>query len=242
MTNEELRKLRGYYHSLVGLQQVLAGPSSNPGIVLKETAQLIQEEFDRIYQDIPGLLPSLNIERHRLPRDPNLYRKQGILSMLALAVGKLKVAVDTPESTPVTQSRQFSFVKDASLRQIIERDYVEIQKAYVASCWKSVIILCGGTIEAILTDLLVADEPAAKGSAKAPNKGDISKWDLADLINVGVDLLLVKPGVEKLSHSVREYRNLVHPGNEIRNKLTFDEEEARIAIEVLHMLHRDLSP
>ena len=55
MTNEELRKLRGYYHSLVGLQQVLAGPTSRPGIVQKETAQLIQKEFDRIHQDIPGL-------------------------------------------------------------------------------------------------------------------------------------------------------------------------------------------
>jgi hypothetical protein len=61
------------------------------------------------------------------------------------------------------------------------------------------------------------------------------------LILVAVDLRLVTPGVEKLSHSVREYRDLVHPSVQVRTQLKSDKEEARIAIEVLNMLHRDLS-
>jgi len=85
------------------------------------------------------------------------------------------------------------------------------------------------------------NKPAAIVSKSAPKESDISRWGLADLINVAVELELVSVGIEKLSHSIREYRNLVHPGNELRNKLAFDSEEAKIAIEVLNILHRDLS-
>lgn len=34
---------------------------------------------------------------------------------------------------------------------------------------------------------------------------------------------------------------LVHPGNEVRTSLKFGKEEARIALTVLEMIHRDLS-
>jgi hypothetical protein len=135
----------------------------------------------------------------------------------------------------------FSFIKDGDLKKCLERDYSEIQRAFVSRCWKSVIILSGGAIEAILTDLLLANSSMALASSKAPKQSDITKWDLADLINVSVDASLVSSGVEKLSHPIREYRNLVHPGNEIRTKLTFNSEEARIALEVLNIVHRDLS-
>jgi hypothetical protein len=92
-----------------------------------------------------------------------------------------------------------------------------------------------------LTDVLLQDPSLARRASKAPKDPDITRWDLSHLIEVCVELKLVSSGIEKLSHSVRAYRNLVHPGNEIRNKLMFDEEEARIALEVLHMVHRDLS-
>jgi hypothetical protein len=115
------------------------------------------------------------------------------------------------------------------------------QRAYVANCWKSVIILAGGAIEALLLDALSSDIAKAKAASSAPNKADLTKWDLADLINVAVEIHVVPNSVDKLSHSVRQYRNLVHPGNELRQRLTFDHEEARIAFEVLNMVDRELT-
>jgi hypothetical protein len=64
---------------------------------------------------------------------------------------------------------------------------------------------------------------------------------LSKLIAVAVEMNKVSDAVEKLSNPVREYRNLAHPGNELRTGLSFGAEEARIALEVLHILHRDLS-
>jgi hypothetical protein len=164
---------------------------------------------------------------------------------LAAAVSRLKTALEAPESRPVTETREFTCVSDAALRRILERDYQEIQRAYIATCWKSVIILAGGAIEATLADLLLRHQERAVKATKAPSRPDVRadprQWDFTTLIDVAVELELVSVGVEKLSHAVRGYRNLVHPGNEIRTKLTFGAEEARIAIEVLNMVHRDLS-
>jgi hypothetical protein len=157
-----------------------------------------------------------------------------------MVIGRLKTIIEQPTNTPVTEQRQFRFINNVKLRTIIERDYSEIQRAYIAQCWKSVIILSGGSIEAILADLLKSNEKAAISAKSAPSETDIMRWDLSQLIKVAVELKLVSVGVEKLSQPLREYRNLVHPGNEIRNDLRFDSEEARIAIEVLNIVQRDL--
>jgi hypothetical protein len=61
------------------------------------------------------------------------------------------------------------------------------------------------------------------------------------LIVVAVGLRLINPGVERLSQSIREYRDLVHPIVEIKTALRVDAEEAKIAVEVLNMIHRELA-
>ncbi len=234
MTEEELRKLRAYYHSLLGQQRAF----ERSDYTAKAAVLVLEEELGSIEADFPGLVPRFDSSAFQFHYG---YKISGLSSYLAAAIARLRVAIEPSESTPVTQTREFSFVRNAELRSILERDYAEIQRAFVASCWKSVIILSGGAIEAILVDRLQSEPSRATASNKAPKNADISKWDLNDLVNVAVDLGYVSPGAEKLTHSVRDYRNLVHPGNEIRKKLRFDSEEARIALEVLHIIWRDLS-
>ena len=163
------------------------------------------------------------------------------MGMLSMVLGRLQTALEESTTVPVTEKREFAFISNSDLKAIIERDYEEIQRAFISQCWKSVIILCGGAIEAILTDLLLRNETAATSAKCAPKNSDITRWSFSELIDVAVELKLISDGMQKLSHPLREYRNLVHPGNEIRNKLYFGEEEARIAVELLHILHRDLT-
>lgn len=137
-------------------------------------------------------------------------------------------------------TRAFSFIKDKKLKEIIERDYSEIVKGFATDCYKSVIILCGGSLEALLLYRLRENEQAAKKSNKAPKEEDIEKWDLNYLIDVATDIKIIEnPAIKKLSHSVREYRNLVHPGRELRSRLKVEPEEAKIAFEVLNILIRE---
>lgn len=243
MNSDDLKKLRKHYHILLRQQPIFEEESKTN--ISEHSVNQMATTIRRIESDFPGLLPPFALNQFFSHRgaDTNIsyYVVSGIRSYLAIALGILEVEVETDEGNPVTETKEFSFVKNNDIRKCLERDYTEIQRAFIARCWKSVIILSGGAIEAILTDLLEANASRATGSQKAPKQKDITRWDLADLINVSVELDLVSSGVEKLSHSVREYRNLVHPGNEIRNKLTFDSEEAKIALEVLHIVHRNLS-
>jgi hypothetical protein len=249
MNEAELNKLRGFYHSIIGQQQVLmnlklSGPPEN---CPKSTVFPLLEEFKQVNAEFPKLIEpfadgaysGFTSGPHGQPQ--KYYNLPGVLTYASALLGRIKVLIAEPSNTPVTESRDFSFINDPKIKKIVDRDYDEIQRAYISNCWKSVIILCGGAIEAILMDLLSSRDEEAKQAESAPNKLDISTWDLSELINVSVELKWVKEGVGKLSHPLREYRNLVHPGNEIRNKLQFDAEEAKISLEVLNMLHRDLT-
>jgi len=239
----QLKKMRQFYHSLLGQQRVLN--QITHAAVPHHIVVVLISELEELEKEFPRLLPKLDVKdffSYKSGTGTPYYYTDGIRALLATILGRLQVLIEETDSIPVTERKAFTFIQSPELRKVIERDFSEVQRAYIAECWKSVIILCGGTIEAILTDLLLANGARAKSSGAAPGRiSDITKWDLTDLISVAVDLKLISAGVEKLSHSLREYRNLVHPGNEIRNKLTFDAEEARIALEVLNIVYRDLS-
>ena len=65
------------------------------------------------------------------------------------------------------------------------------------------------------------------------------EWNLSELITVANDLKKIKVGVDKLSYSLREYRNLVHPGKELTSGFEVKEEEATIALNVVKMVLRE---
>lgn len=238
MNEEQNKRLRAYYHSLARQQRFLDTLTGGVLIPFGAVRPLFLE-LALLKGDFPDFVP-FDPEQRQLNTDSSISIIS-VMSMLSMVLGRLQTALEDSTDVPVTEKREFEFISDPNLKVILERDYEEIQRAFISRCWKSVIILCGGAIEAILTDLLSRDETAAVCAKCATSEKDITRWDLSTLIDVSVELKLVSAGIQKLSHPLREYRNLVHPGNEIRNKLEFGAEEARIAVELLHILHRDLT-
>ena len=157
---------------------------------------------------------------------------------LESAISSLESVRNQARVVPKIDPMDFSFIRDPRLRAVLERDSFELQQVFAAGHWKSSMILSGGVIEGILMDLL-ANRPETFTAAEAPKKNDITRWTLDELIRVALALSAVNGAVGRLSHSVREYRNLVHPGREIRENLTFGREEATIAVEVLRILVRE---
>jgi len=238
MDSDKHKKLTGYYQSLLEQKRFLDTLSGGTRIIGSQLRPLLME-FDLLQKDFPDIIP-FDPEYDRL-RDAAFYDYISYRGYLAIVIGRLQAELNQPTDTPITEKRQFTFITNSDLRAIIERDYEEIQRAFISNCWKSVIILCGGIIEATLTDLLLSNNTIALTAESAPQEKDITRWDFSKLIDVSVELKLVSDGVQKLSHPLREYRNLVHPSNEICNQLSFNAEEAKIAVEVVHILHRDLT-
>ncbi len=191
-------------------------------------------------RDLPGVLPAFDAEqlRGRWSAVFGRYDVTLVHTWLDAAIASLETAQEYSRLEPKIEPMDFSFIHDPRLRGVLDHDTFELQQVFHAGYWKSSIVLAGGAIEGILTDLL--NRPEAFSAAGAPRKNDITRWTLDELIRVALELNSVNGAVGRLSHSVREYRNLVHPGREIRENLGFGREEATIALEVLRILVRDL--
>lgn len=237
MTVDQVKQLRGFFHSLKYHEKNLSSLNRDDHNLIGPAGKIIIEEITKIKDQFPNFVLSVNLDTLG---DSDFYDINGLKAIIGSILGRIEPELAEVQDTPVTQIKEFIFIQNPKLREIIERDYQEIQRAFVAQCWKSALILAGGLIEAILLDGLEQKRDLALASSNAPKKPDLSKWDLSNLIEVSVELQLVTSGVEKLSHPIREFRNLVHPGNELRKKLTYGGEEARIGLEVLNMIHRDL--
>lgn len=244
MSEYDINSLRENYHALRDIKKIVEETGARGHVIESNLVREYENFLANAEKDLPGLLNSLNSQEffsHQGGTHTSYYRYEGILVHISRNLSKLNVRVDQQDSTPVTVSKTFDFVTDDELRKILERDYQELQRGIVNGNWKSSIIISGGSIEAILLDLLMRNAAAATSSSKAPRESELNKWDLNSLIEVSVEEKLINSGVATLSHSVREYRNLIHPGVEIRKGLKVEPEEAKIAMNVLDMLIRELS-
>ena len=61
-------------------------------------------------------------------------------------------------------------------------------------------------------------------------------WTLNDFINSAYELRIINEDVKKFSHVVREFRNYIHPYQQLCSKFTPDKHTALICLQVLKAL------
>lgn len=124
----------------------------------------------------------------------------------------------------------FHLVRDVQLRAILERDWSELTACHDVGASKSVLILAGSLIEAVLVDYFLAHLPAGKTDV------DILKMELAPLIAEARAAGVISDRAKELSTVVRTHRNLVHPGRERRLAEKFDQDSAEVARALVRMI------
>lgn len=127
---------------------------------------------------------------------------------------------------------------EAQAIPIIENRLAEARKALGAGAHLSVIFLCGSVLEAVLLGA-AQKEPARFNRATASPKdknGSVKQfheWSLAQFIDVACEIDLLKPDVKKFSHGLRDFRNYIHPYEQMVSGFTPDEHTAKVCFQVL---------
>lgn len=114
----------------------------------------------------------------------------------------------------------------------------EINKGLYSKMPLSIIILSGSTLEGILLNIAQQNQELFNKASSSPKdkNGKVkpySSWTLHNFIDVGYELGYLKEDVKKFSHSLRDFRNYIHPNEQMEKKFIPDMHTAEICFKVL---------
>lgn len=156
-----------------------------------------------------------------------------------------KIDLNEPQKTESEfLSREFANVSlqglglEGAVTDVLEHRTREIEKCFSSGSPLAVIILAGSTLEGILLGLAI-QFPRNFNSAKAAPKDNSGKvkqfqdWSLSTFIDVARELGLVQHDTHKFSHSLRDFRNYIHPFEQMASGFAPREHTAKICLQVL---------
>lgn len=128
---------------------------------------------------------------------------------------------------------------DSGMARVVETRLEEVQKVLDADAPLAAIFLCGSILEGVL--LAAAEQHQAefnrsKSSPKTAENGKVKpfrEWSLAQLIDVAHTEGLLNLDVKKFSHGLRDFRNYIHPREQLESGFTPDKHTAEICFNVL---------
>lgn len=119
------------------------------------------------------------------------------------------------------------FIQDKALKNYIMNDLIEITTAYKKGLYKSILILCGCVLEALLDYLI---NP----------KLDKNQTNLAQLITKAGEIGLLKSEGKKSAYQIKDYRNLIHYNYWKENQLSTTEETALRSIININIIFQEI--
>lgn len=130
-----------------------------------------------------------------------------------------------------------SLPRELTAMQVIASRLAEIDRALEADAPLAVIFLVGSTLEGLLAELAQAHAATFTASQVAPrtrgNVKPLDTWTLSELIGVSRALGVLSEDVAKHADQVRNFRNYIHPRQQLRESFEPRMETARIAQQVL---------
>ncbi|WP_254975232.1 hypothetical protein [Cyanobium sp. Lug-B] len=134
---------------------------------------------------------------------------------------------------------------EGSLVDVLNQRVNEIEQCFQAGAYLSVLILAGSTLEGLLLGI-AGKHPRHFNQAQASPKGSdgkpmkFHKWNLEALIDVAAELRLVEHDTKKFSHTLRDFRNYIHPFEQMSSGFTPREGTAKISLQVLKSAIHDI--
>lgn len=127
---------------------------------------------------------------------------------------------------------------DAQFESVISQRLKEIETSLNSGASLAVIFLCGSTLEGLLLHIATKNPQKFNVSNSAPKDKDgkveqLHKWTLDSLINVSYECGFIKLDIKKYSHTLKDFRNFIHPREQALQNFNPDKHTAEISWKVL---------
>lgn len=135
---------------------------------------------------------------------------------------------------------------DNAVVNVLNKRIVEIKKNLKSGASLSTIFLCGSVLEGILLGVALSNIEKFNQSSLSPKSRKTGKvlkiheWTLNSLIDVAHDVGFLGLDVKKYSHSLRDFRNYIHPYEQMSSGFSPDIDTAKISWQVLQAAISDL--
>jgi hypothetical protein len=173
--------------------------------------------------------------------DHHFEECQRIVARLLGHATNTATSVDLEQGFLTKDFGTISFAKlqlESSLVPILEVRHVELQKAMKAECSLLAVIMCGSILEGVLLGVARNKMQLFNQSSGSPKdkEGKVKKlheWTLASFIDVACDVGLLGLDVKKFGHALRDFRNYIHPYEQMASQFNPDKHTAQICFQVL---------
>lgn len=140
----------------------------------------------------------------------------------------------------------FELNLDGIISDILNKRILEIKVNIKANAPLSAIVMIGSTLEGILLGFASKNPKDFNQATSAPKDKEgktklYQDWSLSSFIDVAYELRLIQEDVKKFSHSLRDFRNYIHPFEQMSSGFNPDINTAKLCWNVLKVAMIQLS-
>ncbi len=134
---------------------------------------------------------------------------------------------------------------ESGMAEILGHRWDEIQLCIDCNATVSAVIMMGSMLEGFLMGTMQKYPRIANTASSAPRKDDkpkyFAEWTLHDMIEVAHEVGWIQLDVKKFSHALRDFRNIIHPYQQLAYKVYPDIDTCNISWLVVQAACNDIA-
>ena len=172
---------------------------------------------------------------------------EGVKAELKEITPQFVEQTEEPELKPLPPPEFLKLKLEPGLGEILADRWEQAQKCVNAEAYLAATIIMGSMLEGMLLAVLQKfpkEGNTCKAAPVDPRTGKVkyfAEWSLSDMINVAHEANWIDLDVKKFSHSLREFRNLIHPYHQMLVKAFPDKDTCEISWLVVQAAANDLA-
>jgi hypothetical protein len=184
-----------------------------------------------------------------------------------LAVESLKIIIESIEPKLIKRSPNYNFSeqteeKDRELKplpppnfeklnlefglaEILQKRWIEVENCIKVNATTSAVIMMGSMLEGFLLGIMQKRPELVNKAKSAPKSNEkvknFAEWTLNDMIDVAHELGWIQLDVKKFSHALKDFRNIIHPYQQLVLRTYPDNDTCGISWLVVQAAFNDIA-